>query len=90
MCEPISTRGPVFGLRPITLPTPSISGTSPASFIRPASQWRPGMTMEMLVADLSEKLTQVPGYAAVTLSLKRTGVPSSSTVTLSRKTPKLL
>ena len=32
--------------------------------LRPASQWRPGMTMEMLVADLSEKLTQVPGYAA--------------------------
>jgi Cu(I)/Ag(I) efflux system membrane protein CusA/SilA len=32
--------------------------------LKPPSAWRPGMTMEMLVADLSEKLTQVPGYAA--------------------------
>jgi Cu(I)/Ag(I) efflux system membrane protein CusA/SilA len=32
--------------------------------LKPTTQWRPGMTMEMLVADLSEKLTQVPGYAA--------------------------
>ncbi len=32
--------------------------------LKPTSAWRPGMTMEMLIADLSEKLTQVPGYAA--------------------------
>ena len=32
--------------------------------LKPASAWRPGMTQEMLIADLSEKLTQVPGYAA--------------------------
>ncbi len=32
--------------------------------LKPASAWRPGMTQEMLITDLSEKLTQVPGYAA--------------------------
>lgn len=30
--------------------------------LKPPSQWRPGMTKEKLVAELSAKLSQVPGY----------------------------
>ena len=30
--------------------------------LKPESQWRSGMTQEMLIAELSQKLTQVPGY----------------------------
>lgn len=30
--------------------------------LRPESEWRPGMTREALVAELSDKLTTVPGY----------------------------
>ncbi|HEY8901680.1 MAG TPA: CusA/CzcA family heavy metal efflux RND transporter [Chthoniobacterales bacterium] len=30
--------------------------------LRPPSQWRPGMTREKLVAELSEKLSVIPGY----------------------------
>jgi Cu(I)/Ag(I) efflux system membrane protein CusA/SilA len=31
--------------------------------LKPPSQWRPGMTKEKIVADLSKLVTQVPGYA---------------------------
>ncbi|GHT14547.1 cation transporter [Planctomycetales bacterium] len=31
--------------------------------LKPPSQWRPGITKEKIIADLSERLTQVPGYA---------------------------
>ncbi|MGA2686077.1 MAG: CusA/CzcA family heavy metal efflux RND transporter [Verrucomicrobiota bacterium] len=30
--------------------------------LKPESQWRPGMTREKLVAELEEKLSQMPGY----------------------------
>jgi Cu(I)/Ag(I) efflux system membrane protein CusA/SilA len=30
--------------------------------LKPESQWRPGMTKEKLVAELEEKLSQMPGY----------------------------
>jgi Cu(I)/Ag(I) efflux system membrane protein CusA/SilA len=30
--------------------------------LKPPSQWRPGMTRQMLVEELTQKLTQVPGY----------------------------
>ena len=30
--------------------------------LKPAAEWRPGMTGEKLVAELTDKLTQVPGY----------------------------
>ena len=30
--------------------------------LKPQDQWREGMTMEKLVAELTEKLTYVPGY----------------------------
>jgi len=30
--------------------------------LKPESEWRKGMTKDMLIADLTEKLTQVPGY----------------------------
>jgi len=30
--------------------------------LKPESQWRPGMTRQMLVEELTQKLTQVPGY----------------------------
>jgi Cu(I)/Ag(I) efflux system membrane protein CusA/SilA len=30
--------------------------------LKPAAEWRPGMTKEKLIAELSAKLTQVPGY----------------------------
>ena len=40
VCEPIRMRGPVFGLLPSTVPTPSITGSSPASFMRSISQCR--------------------------------------------------
>lgn len=30
--------------------------------LKPPSEWRPGVTKQQIVADLSEKLTQVPGY----------------------------
>jgi copper/silver efflux system protein len=30
--------------------------------LKPPSEWRPGMTKEKLIAELTEKLTQVPGY----------------------------
>ena len=30
--------------------------------LKPAAEWRPGMTSEKLVAELTDKLTQVPGY----------------------------
>ena len=30
--------------------------------LKPTSEWRPGMTKEKLIAELTEKLTQVPGY----------------------------
>lgn len=31
--------------------------------LKPASEWRPGMTKEKLIAELSAKLSTVPGYA---------------------------
>ncbi len=30
--------------------------------LKPESQWRPGMTKDKIVAELTERLTQVPGY----------------------------
>src|SRR5687768_11136283 len=30
--------------------------------LKPVSEWRPGMTRQMLVEELTQKLTQVPGY----------------------------
>jgi Cu(I)/Ag(I) efflux system membrane protein CusA/SilA len=30
--------------------------------LKPASQWRPGLTQEQLIAELTEKLSQAPGY----------------------------
>jgi Cu(I)/Ag(I) efflux system membrane protein CusA/SilA len=30
--------------------------------LKPESEWRKGMTKDMLVAELTSKLTQVPGY----------------------------
>ncbi len=30
--------------------------------LKPESQWRPGMTQEKLIAELTEKLSQAPGY----------------------------
>jgi Cu(I)/Ag(I) efflux system membrane protein CusA/SilA len=30
--------------------------------LKPESQWRPGMTVEKLIAELTEKLSQAPGY----------------------------
>jgi Cu(I)/Ag(I) efflux system membrane protein CusA/SilA len=30
--------------------------------LKPESQWRPGMTQQKLIAELTEKLSQVPGY----------------------------
>jgi Cu(I)/Ag(I) efflux system membrane protein CusA/SilA len=30
--------------------------------LKPAAEWRPGMTKEKLIAELTAKLTQVPGY----------------------------
>ncbi len=30
--------------------------------LKPPSQWRPGITKAQIIADLSERLTQVPGY----------------------------
>lgn len=30
--------------------------------LKPESEWRPGMTREKLIAELTEKLTRVPGY----------------------------
>jgi Cu(I)/Ag(I) efflux system membrane protein CusA/SilA len=30
--------------------------------LKPEAQWRPGMTREKIIAELTEKLTQVPGY----------------------------
>ncbi len=30
--------------------------------LKPQSQWRPGMTQEKLIAELTEKLSQAPGY----------------------------
>jgi len=30
--------------------------------LKPPSEWRPGMTKEKLIAELSEKLTAIPGY----------------------------
>ena len=30
--------------------------------LKPASQWRPGVTKQQIIAELTERLTQVPGY----------------------------
>jgi Cu(I)/Ag(I) efflux system membrane protein CusA/SilA len=30
--------------------------------LKPASQWRPGVTKQQIIAELTDKLTQVPGY----------------------------
>ena len=30
--------------------------------LRPQSEWRPGITKDQIIADLSERLTQIPGY----------------------------
>ncbi|MFA6962898.1 MAG: CusA/CzcA family heavy metal efflux RND transporter [Opitutaceae bacterium] len=30
--------------------------------LKPPSEWRPGVTKQQIIADLSERLTQVPGY----------------------------
>ena len=30
--------------------------------LKPASEWRPGVTKDQIISELSEKLTQVPGY----------------------------
>ncbi len=30
--------------------------------LKPPSEWRPGVTKDQIIADLSERLTQVPGY----------------------------
>ena len=30
--------------------------------LKPTAQWRPGVTKEQIIAELTEKLTQVPGY----------------------------
>lgn len=48
----------------------SETGTDPAPVemiettieLNPESEWRPGMTQEKLIAELTEKLSQVPGY----------------------------
>ena len=30
--------------------------------LKPAAQWRPGVTKDQIIADLSQRLTQIPGY----------------------------
>ncbi|MGV3771935.1 MAG: efflux RND transporter permease subunit [Verrucomicrobiales bacterium] len=59
--EVISSAGKLGRAETATDPAP-IEMIETTIMLKPQSEWRPGMTHEMLVAELTEKLTQVPGY----------------------------
>lgn len=59
--EVISAAGKLGRSETATDPAP-VEMIETTILLKPQDQWRPGLTKEMLIAELSSKLTAVPGY----------------------------
>lgn len=59
--EVVSVAGKLGRAESATDPAP-VEMIETTIMLKPPSEWRPGMTREKLVAELSEKLTVIPGY----------------------------
>lgn len=59
--EVLSAAGKLGRAETATDPAP-VEMIETTIMLKPPRQWRPGMTKDKLIAELTEKLTQVPGY----------------------------
>ncbi|MDB6171089.1 MAG: heat-shock protein Hsp70 [Chthoniobacteraceae bacterium] len=59
--EVVSSAGKLGRSESATDPAP-VEMIETTIVLKPQSQWRPGMTKEKLIAELTQRLTQVPGY----------------------------
>ncbi len=59
--EVVSVAGKLGRAESATDPAP-VEMIETTIVLKPEAQWRPGLTKDMLVAELTQKLTQVPGY----------------------------
>ncbi len=59
--EVVSSAGKLGRAETATDPAP-VEMIETTIMLKPPSEWRPGVTKDQIIADLSERLTQVPGY----------------------------
>lgn len=60
--EVLSSAGKLGRFESATDPAP-VEMIETTIMLKPPEQWRPGLTRQQLVAELQQKLTQIPGYA---------------------------